>query len=360
MQSHATTSPGDQQRRIPTLDGWRAIAILLVMVSHAGIALYSTLHIPHPDSLGQHGVTIFFVLSGFLITSRFVQETNATGSIHLGSFYVRRFFRLMPCAWLYLFVMLVGTAHSHPAAYTAQELWGCLLFFRNYLDPTAVHAVTGHFWSLSIEEQFYLVWPAFLLLGGPRRTRWIALAGAAGVALYRFAHWTELMQVPLAGTFATQYRADALLIGCAAALFLPDLKPYLRRWMTLPLLAVLIACMATYKKLIPAHECIIVALLLAVTTELTADPLSRFLEWKPLAFLGTFSYSLYIWQQVFILGVHKPTSFCISIAILPVVAVSSYILIEKPLIEVGRKLARRITGTTTPKPELALELAVAE
>jgi peptidoglycan/LPS O-acetylase OafA/YrhL len=339
VQNKALSSGSDH--RIPTLHGWRGIAILLVILSHAGIALYSTLHIPHPDSVGQHGVTIFFVLSGFLITSRFLQEKNATGSINLGSFYIRRFFRLMPCAWLYLLVMLVATAHTNPASYTAQEIWGSLLFFRNYLDPNAIHAITGHFWSLSIEEQFYLVWPALLVLGGVKRARWIAVAGASAIALLRLAHWTALSHAPLAGTFGTQYRADSLLVGCAAALFLPNLRPYLRTWMTLPLLAALAMCMFSYGRLIPMRESIVIALLLAVTSELSTQPLSRFLEWKPLAFLGTFSYSLYVWQQVFILGVHKVSSFCISIAILPVVAFCSYELIEKPLIQVGRKLGRR-------------------
>lgn len=340
-------TPAGSELRIPTLDGWRAIAILLVIISHSQIALYREFHSSHPGAIGQHGVTLFFVLSGFLITTRLQQESVASGSIQLRSFYIRRFFRLMPCAWLYLLVMLLATAHTHPASYTALEIYGSLLFFRNYLDPNAIHAITGHFWSLSIEEQFYLLWPAVLLFAGAKRARSVALFAAAAIAAFRFQHWATLSQLPLAATFRTEYRADALLVGCATALFLPKLRGLIRSWMTIPLVAMFTVCIASYHKLIPMHEAIVIALLIAATSEIPGQPLSRLLEWKPLAKIGTFSYSLYIWQQVFVLGPHNPGAFCISVAILPIVAFSSYVLVEKPLIRFGRKLA--IQCTTRPR-----------
>lgn len=222
--------------RIPTLDGWRGVAILMVLLSHTGIALRGVLTIPHAESIGQHGVAIFFVLSGYLITSRLMQEEEAFGSVSLGSFYIRRFFRLMPCAWTFMLFAFVLTLGAHPRPFTGKDVVASLCFFRNYVETNGAHPITGHFWSLSIEEQFYLVWPSVLIFCGTRWARWAAVAGAAGVALYRLHAWTFLAHQPLQATFGTQYRADALLTGCAGALFLPLLRPYLRSWMIVPLL----------------------------------------------------------------------------------------------------------------------------
>jgi len=97
-------------KRIPTLDGWRGIAVLLVLADHVRFALHAE---ASPGvATGQHGVTIFFVLSGFLITSKLMEEKNATGSIDLRSFYVRRFFRLMPAAWAFLLFAAMEAAIS--------------------------------------------------------------------------------------------------------------------------------------------------------------------------------------------------------------------------------------------------------
>jgi hypothetical protein len=96
--------------RIPTLDGWRGIAITLVFVTHLQISLLG--HLYHGYrwlDLGQHGVTLFFVLSGYLITSRLLGEEK----INLGSFYLRRFFRLMPCAWAYLLILGIVAVVAH-------------------------------------------------------------------------------------------------------------------------------------------------------------------------------------------------------------------------------------------------------
>src|SRR5579871_4680695 len=135
--------------RIPQLDGWRGIAILLVLVSHL-----MRWCCPWAFKIGGRGVGIFFVLSGYLITSRLLRENECSARISLRRFYIKRFFRLMPCAWLYLiFLAVLGVLQP-------LEMAGCLFFFRGALPSTPTHILTGHFWSLSIEEDFYLLWPS--------------------------------------------------------------------------------------------------------------------------------------------------------------------------------------------------------
>lgn len=329
-------------KRIPTLDGWRGLAILLVLVSHTGIAISQVIHVPHVASLGQQGVAVFFVLSGFLITSRLLAEHRAHGSISLKSFYIRRFFRLMPCAWTYLaFVSIL--ALSAGASIAPVCLPACLLFFRNFVNPSGTYPATAHFWTLSMEEQFYLVWPSLLILAGAKRAKWIAITGAACIAALRFHDWTTLSRLPLNATFGTEYRADALLLGCTAALLLPEMRPYLRRCMGPPILAFLVYCGAVYGHLIPLHESVAIAVLLTITSEYPRTRLGRFLDWKPLTFVGKLSYSLYVWQQIFFLFVHTERSFFIALPIVPSVAFISYYLIEAPFIRYGKRLARAAT-----------------
>ncbi len=328
-------------KRIPTLDGWRGVAILLVLLSHAGIALRRVFYLPHANGIGQHGVTIFFVLSGFLITSRLLAEGEKHGSISLQKFYIRRFFRLMPCAWAYLALVSVSVAASGHAI-AAVYLLPSLFFFRNFVNPSGTHPITGHFWSLSIEEQFYMVWPSLLILAGRKRAAWVAIAGAICIAAYRFHYWGRLSRLPLQATFGTEFRADALLMGCAAALLLTALRPFLRAWMTLPLLALLVSCGIEYRHLIPLHESAAIALLLVVTSENPHTSFGRALDWKPLAYVGKLSYSIYVWQQYFLLTVHSVLAFAVSLVVLPMVAFTSYTLIEEPFVRRGKWLCERI------------------
>jgi len=332
-----------QANRIPALDGWRGIAILLVIASHTGIALGH-----HTESLGQHGVAIFFVLSGFLITHRLQREQEACGSIHLKHFYIRRFFRLMPAAWTFLALRSLMLLYSGRGL-ESLELPACLFFFRNYVDGSGAHATTaGHFWSLSIEEQFYLLWPALLILVGKKRARWAALFGAMAVACWRFLHLGELTRLPIQATFATQYRADALLLGCAAALFLPDLRRYMPRWTSLALVSSLIACISIDRYLVPFYESAIIALLLVVTSESPDTLLGKVLDWKPLMFVGALSYSLYLWQQP-MFDAHFLRTLCLYLPALLGVAYASYRFIETPLIEKARIMCSRSPGVI-PRP----------
>src|SRR5580704_3843554 len=156
----------DKSRHIPTLDGWRALAILLVIAHHAGTAFYGEkeYYASSPTRFGIWGVPVFFGLSGILITKLLLEEFDRTGAISLKNFYIRRAFRILPPASLYvLCVAALGLVVSRT------EFVGSLLFFRNYLPDSIAGLYTAHFWSLAVEEHFYLIWPGLLVWLGVRR-----------------------------------------------------------------------------------------------------------------------------------------------------------------------------------------------
>jgi peptidoglycan/LPS O-acetylase OafA/YrhL len=347
--SYATDT---RRTRIPTLDGWRGLAILLVLVGHI-IAPANSIKTQWIIRIGQHGVAIFFVLSGFLITSLLLNEKELTGTVDLGRFYLRRFFRLMPCTWIYLATVTLIFMSASVRQFTSTEILGSLFFFRNYVNPSGSHPITGHFWSLSIEEQFYLVWPALLLLLGSRRSRWFCIATACCIAVWRWMHWTEVSLSGFGYSIRTEYRADALIAGCAMALLLPSLRPYLRSWMALPLALGVTACLPLYPDLVPLRESVLIAMLLAVTSQCRTSAF-RMLDWKPLAFLGTISYSIYIWQQPFMISSFRGMPLSVSIPTLCLFSLVSYYLIEKPVIRLGRHLedsvGLQLSRPSLPKP----------
>jgi peptidoglycan/LPS O-acetylase OafA/YrhL len=314
--------------RIPALDGWRGIAILLVLVDHLQDALLG--HYLRPwTQTGGHGVTIFFVLSGFLITSNL-----SRGPINLRQFFLKRALRLLPVAWTYLLVLVLLDYFAH--THLSFGLKACLLFYRNFVGQVGV-GMTGHFWSLSLEEQFYLAWPPLLLLAGLRLSRWLAVAGALSCAIYRWQHWTYYNHNILSGH--TQVRADALLIGCLLALLLsgrvnlPTVQ--WQRAGTVLAFAVLLFCMARFHGLAPLSENVAIAGLLAATL---LRPV-RILSARWLTYLGTISYSLYVWQEL-LMGFYPGWGHVLILCtMLPLLTLSSYYLIERPCTRFGRMIS---------------------
>jgi peptidoglycan/LPS O-acetylase OafA/YrhL len=331
--------------RIPTLDGWRGIALLLVLFDHFQDSLLGRYARPWTQT-GQHGVTIFFVLSGFLITTKLLE-----GPIDLKRFYLRRFFRLMPAAWTYLAVLILFDRLTGTRLISIAGFRACFFFYRNYAG-VAGSAITGHFWSLSLEEQFYLIWPCILLLAGIRRCRWIAIFVSIACASYRWLFWAHYDHNLLNNQ--TQVRADALLVGCLLALLCvePRVLPTIARWsklLVLPGCACLVFCIATYAWLPPLYESVSIAGLIAFTT---LHPSSRFavpLQFPPLAWLGTVSYSVYVWQELFV-PFHSLIALFI---VMPLVALGSYYCIERPSIRVGR-LIMEASARKLPEEKSAL------
>jgi len=323
-------------KRIAVLDGWRGIAILLVLIDHVQDSLLQ--HFARPWlQTGQHGVTIFFVLSGFLITSKLVES-----KIDLRLFYTRRFFRLMPAAWVYLAVVYLLGSSARPPLVPLTEIRACLLFYRNFFTQHTATGLTGHFWSLSLEEQFYLVWPFVLLTAGKNRCRWAAAGGAVACAMYRWFFWAHYNRGIINGE--SQVRADAILAGCLLALLLDDERiriaaARILKWCVLPAAGILIYCMVSFPWLPPLSECAAIACLIGATVLYRESVFARPLAWAPLAWCGTVSYSVYLWQQLF-MPFRNPYAVLIA---MPAAALGSYYLVERPFTNIGHRL------TSSPK-----------
>ncbi|HEU5457571.1 MAG TPA: acyltransferase, partial [Terracidiphilus sp.] len=274
-----TLSAPHKNHRIPTLDGWRAIAIAMVLVAHFGPGTRAF-------DIGKQGVGIFFVLSGYLITTNLLRERSKSGAINLKNFYLRRFFRLMPVAWTLLAITLIFGATD------GREIASCVFFYRNFLiHPRTL--VTSHFWSLSIEEQFYLAWPCVLVLA-PRRARLFAILAASALAVYRFSLPLSFLNAHFGWT---QFHADALLIGCAFALTpkIPRM-PAVVFWISAIVVAV---CTHFFPSFPPFGESVLIGWMIQTTARGAIPAVQKALNWRPVAQIGVMSYSLYVWQTPF-------------------------------------------------------------
>ena len=298
---------GFKAKHVPALDGLRGVAILLVVTHHQLI--------PFSFSGGFLGVDLFFVLSGFLITTLLLKEFHATNSISLKDFYLRRALRLGPALLVYLIASLIVTYALHPEDLAREfRLVGyALAYATNWrmafgwdlsLDPTAI------IWSLSIEEQFYLVWPLLLLislaLGLKRRHIAIGLGLVITlIMLHRYQLWSadaELNRL----YYGTDTRADAPLMGCLLAL-VPMAAWSTAKQQVLKLAAIAAACVLIY--LIATVEYTDaflyqwgytgIAALAGIVTWTAGTQQSRLvniLEWRPLRWFGKISYALYLWH----------------------------------------------------------------
>jgi peptidoglycan/LPS O-acetylase OafA/YrhL len=346
---------------LPTLDGWRAVAILMVMIYHGTVSLfvkdglYPNLKLQQLVGYGTWGVPIFFAISGFLISTRLLHEEREKGRINLSAFYVRRSCRILPPYLTYLGVLGVIAATGVISVQRIEWL-SSVLFFRNYVTPLHFGIYTSHFWSLAIEEHFYLLWPTLLVLCGARRARWAVVVLALGVAGWRsfeFRHHWLVHLLPGAGfSQRTDIRIDGLLWGCWVALLymIPDYRGLLTRWLTpwrwLTIVAVFIACMLSRLPLTALWLSLLLPFILLGTVMHPSAFVGRVLESSLLRWIGRLSYSLYIWQQLFLIsndGIHSyplgalqriPFNYFVVFCC----AVLSYYLIERPAIRLGHRL----------------------
>jgi peptidoglycan/LPS O-acetylase OafA/YrhL len=293
---------------LPTLDGWRGVAILAVLFSHIQWPLPWLARISEYGAMGVH---LFFALSGFLITWWLVQEYERLNHVDWKDFYLRRAFRILPAAFVYLSVIAVAGLGFHLIPVGGLQLTGSFLFFRNYLTaPVPQPWYTGHFWSLAVEEHFYFLWPLVLCLAGFRRARFLAPLFAIAVALWRTLdgryEWVARLNPLLKGDVQrTDYRLDILFCGCAVALLWtqPTFQRTLSRISGSPLVvAILGATVACLYWQPPGYLTMLAILMAFLPAATVARPdafISRVLEFSALRWIGRLSYSLYLWQQLF-------------------------------------------------------------
>jgi peptidoglycan/LPS O-acetylase OafA/YrhL len=337
----------------PELDGVRGVSILLVLGLH---------FIPRFIPGGFFGVEVFFVLSGFLITSLLLQEWERNGSISLKDFYFRRALRLGPALLLYL-LLLAGYAFVFLKRENAAQIYAGVLLTLSYVSnwvialkpnyPTGILAIT---WSLAVEEQFYLVWPLtlFFLLRKKASPRWIILLIVSGL-LVIILHRVMLLKggAPFRRLYyATDARADGLMWGCLIGCLVSwGLMPKSRLFeISLKILAVIAALfllylMFTIKSSNPLlFKGVFTAATLAITVVLTAlivwpsSPWFLILKFAPLVWIGRVSYGLYLWHwpvRGFVFGsTAQPSIGRIIVAVILsfVITSLSFYLVERPFL----------------------------
>ncbi len=346
--------------RLPSLDGWRAVSILMVLGFHSTFAAGFPVGLKPPffDLIfnGDLGVRFFFTISGFLITWLVVLELDQNGSVNLKHFYARRCLRIFPVYFTFLGVL----AGLHLFASTGQSVasWiGNLTFTRNFV---AGSASSEHLWSLSVEEQFYLIWPTALLLSGAGRKLRTAMLILGAVILlapvFRGMWITRLYPEILKPVFCANsffLRFDSLAFGCLCAILLAREREWVgeylksRSWLV-AILAIALIFFSNFLdpwliiRLGPTLQALGFSILLLQSVIMPDWGFYRGLNWAWVRQIGVLSYSLYIWQQLFW---SPPESLALSrvwwmgLWIIPLFSVASvsYYGIERPFLRLRKR-----------------------
>jgi peptidoglycan/LPS O-acetylase OafA/YrhL len=341
----------------PSLYGLRAISILLVLFYHFGLPdLPQNLQWANPLFAlfrdGQLGVNIFFVISGFLITSLLLQEEAAQGKISLKNFYIRRTLRIFPA---YYFLLLVyAILQIKGMIDIKKDSWLTAVTYTKYFNWNDEH-YTPHAWSLSVEEHFYLFWPPFFVYA--RRLRvWLLAALIFMVPILKFYdHFHDILWINDLTLFE---RIDAIAIGCLVAIYKDEIVNSMRKYWTVIFLAgITILLATTYQPeasspkwlkgiavtIGSTHGLVANLAIAAIVTYSVFGPRGlwfRLLNFRPLVYIGLLSYSLYLWQQFFAVNsdywfTNPPWEYAAVFAS----ALFSYYVIERPFLRLKSRFS---------------------
>lgn len=354
------TTPADREyeafrsaRRFPGLDGLRALSILLVLTSHMHDPVWSFF-------AGGFGVTIFFGISGFLITTLLLREEDRHGRVSLKNFYIRRVFRILPLYFLALaltMVLVLGLGLGEGGSNFLERL----PLLATFNGEFAGSGTFSHSWSLGIEEKFYVIWPLLAFGLVPIRNR---LGAALAVAVPAAA---VMSYVPWTGYIGIYF---PILGGCALAVAMHSRRSFAfafalsGRWVGALAFIVMIA-MLGLNRYLPfqdqsnyAHVAFAVFALLAMPGILIGDGWPRkLLSLRPVVYYGNLAYGVYLFHpfvgdvidraipagqsSLLLAGVRFTAMVVISFAVAWVLRVS----VEQPMIRLGRRLTSR-----TPRP----------
>lgn len=371
----------------PALDGIRAIAVVSVMLYH-GLVPWA--------GGGFLGVDVFFVLSGYLITSLLVAEWTKWGSIDVVAFYVRRARRLLPALFLMVGAIAVwaatvavperlGTVRAEGLSallYVAN--WRFIVAHQSYFDQYGDPSPFLHTWSLAIEEQYYLFFPLLLigLLHLARRRPWVLPGAIGGLALLSIVEMAALYD-PAVDTsriyYGTDTRVHELLIGALLAVFLSKRASWVRRatrvapYLGVVALGAVLASLYFFTDQTSllyqggfAGVCLVTAALIASVELAPQGVVGRLLSLRPVVWVGAVSYGLYLWHwptYIFVTsdrtGLDGTRLLLVRVGVTVVVSALSFYLVERPvrngaLARLPRHLGRIVAAVAMPAALAAL------
>ena len=386
-------------RRLPGLDGLRGIAVLAVIIYHADVSLLVG---------GFLGVDVFFVLSGFLITSLLIDELTRTNTVDRARFYIRRIRRLMPALFLVLFfsVLVSGLFVLDAAYHVRRDLpwaitfvlnWSYLFFEQSYFVNISRPPLLQHLWSLSVEEQFYVIWPIMLIglykvkIGNlsPRvkiftASTVLAITSTAWMIHLSVSNGFPIPNDPSRVYFGTDTHAMGLLVGCAAAALwrsdrlnerlTPDRAAAMNGVGILSIagLAYFFVFVSELNEFLYRGGFLVLSILTATLVIVAAHPGLKFgsrLGNPVLKWFGDRSYGIYLWHwPIFVLmrsGIDiqlpDPIAFVVKIAIVLVISDLSYRFVEMPIRQgaIGSRLSVwRAAGVPRPQARTLMTTAV--
>jgi len=344
--------------KIPSLDGLRAVSITLVIVSHVFIRTPPGGYVKNAllalAANGRIGVSVFFVISGFLITALLLRERHKFRRISLAAFYRRRAFRILPAYFVYLLCVgalsLLGLIPD-----VSREFWNAVTFTSDY--QTHRDWYLAHTWSLSVEEQFYLLWPVIVVFCRKRTLVWVALSVILLDPLIRVITYlavpSEMMDIKYMG----HARADVLMFGCLAALLFQTprfqrLLETLIRWKTPLFATAFLLAVEPFLEMRGREAYLLVVGFTAQGACITLvmvylivrhqGPVGVFLNSRAISHIGVLSYSLYLWQELFIgADSHSPGRVVLGLLLAFLIAEASFHFVERPMLRLRRRFDSR-------------------
>lgn len=347
--------------RYPGLNGLRAISVTIVLLSH--IALYQKAFAGMDDTWfspflrlftnGSFGVNVFFEISGFLITSLLLNEEAGDGTISIKRFYLRRTFRIFPAYYfvllVYLILQIAGIIKLSGAS------WISSLTYTKYFNWTN-DVLTPHFWSLSVEEHFYLFWPLVFRLGDSIRKK-VAIGLFLIVPIIRVFLYLRLPDRYFFFDLTIFTRIDGIALGCIMALYKEQivrfLRPRFRLWFVVSLVFILLLNSLFYWQMkyhwhlgwfiapLGADHGTLANLFIGIVVLYSVFGPKHvwyaILNSSVFNIVGVLSYSIYLWQQMFLLNAIRFGSMPARILFIAMAATFSYLFVEKPFLRLRDK-----------------------
>jgi peptidoglycan/LPS O-acetylase OafA/YrhL len=360
----------DSIKRIPSLDGLRAVSVLLVVFSH----LVGPLPYNIENAVGNLGVRVFFVISGFLITSILVAEVEKTSTLSLTKFYFRRTLRIFPAYYFYLAAVFLASA-AGIVQIPPESFFSSLTYTSNYIEPGVWEL--GHSWSLSVEEQFYLLFPGLILLCGLARTKKCLIFIVLLTPFIRVVNFLILesyvgFEIPVWYVFGFHTNMDALAVGCLLAVYRKQLhdneqyKNFLRSpaaFCFIPLTIAAIVYNYSYNIIYFGFGITLLNLLIGSlidwVTVNCSSAAGKILNSKIFVSVGLVSYSIYLWQQPFSKYDAEKwwTHFPYNIILLTAFSLLSYFLIEKKSLYLRQILENKLFNSNSKNLKVQNELS---